>query len=558
MMNAKNVKIHGMKDERWTIRDKLHQYRGILKLYAREKKLQVINAGRIKKKVSRDLKILTKDVQNYREIIHDSIDGNKRRLRTILQHHRDYQLAFQNMPPDDAYEAIYQRNDVNRRQLDKLYYLKKKKMKEFFDLKLECALLRDKYEREKEYIPDYGHQQLTNQYQHSMAKQSAAAAIRRTYENILTILKKDAKYFNAVLDALVEDRKSQCKVLIKVTEMGQLATENLDDTRTRYKNLERDVRVNMKERERTLNIVRFQVDDLWAYLQSLVRTESEMNLNELTDNEANSENDLQREIKDLEKVFENIKESMLVRSYEEIFPRFEEQMRQKSRLITQFNHNIRDRDGFLNKKYHATLILATLEHSMISTTAQYKAEKKKMLEELEAQRKREIDMKNMRKVRGELLMNIRAALQNMNEMLTCVQSKSMKSKGQKGDAVEEKKEKVSEEQQREAQEQSDETADEPQMVKTETNGLALLSQVSHKVAMISGAGGPELDKDRKERAKDMYQTYISEYKSKLKYGKEPEITGFFVEHEVIDTSVLSRTDVKLRSRQIVEANLKPE
>lgn len=36
------------------------------------------------------------------------------------------------------------------------------------------------------------------------------------------------------------------------------------------------------------------------------------------------------------------------------------------------------------------------------------------------------------------------------------------------------------------------------------------------------------------------------------------VTGFFVEHEVIDTSVLSRTDVKLRSKQIVEANLKPE
>lgn len=71
----------------------------------------------------------------------------------------------------------------------------------------------------------------------------------------------------------MEDQKIQCKVLIKATEMGQLVTENLDDTRMRYKNLERDVCVNMKERERTLNMVRFQVDDLWSYLQSLVRTE---------------------------------------------------------------------------------------------------------------------------------------------------------------------------------------------------------------------------------------------------------------------------------------------
>ncbi|XP_015517623.2 outer dynein arm-docking complex subunit 3 [Neodiprion pinetum] len=542
-----------VQDERWTIRDKLQQYRGILKLYAREKKLQVINASRVKKKVSRDLKALTKDVQNYREITNDMADGNKRQLRTIMQHHRDYQLAFQDMKPDDAYGAIYHRNDVNRRQLDKLYYLKKKRMKEFFDLKLECALLKDKYEQEQQYVPDYDHQHLTNQFQNSMAKQSAAAAIRRTYSYILDILKKDSVYFNAVLDALVEDQKSQCKVLIKATEMGQLVTENLDDTRSRYKRLENDVCVNMKERERTLTIVRFQVDDLWSYLRSLVRTESEVNFTVANAAVTSSEMVLQQEMKDLEQVFENIKESMLVRSYDEIFPRFEEQMKQKERLIKQFNHNVRERDSFLNKKNHATLILATLEHSMISTTARYKAVKKEMLEELEVQRKREIDFKNLRKVRGELLMNIRAALQNMNEMLTCVKSRTIKSKSQKSD--DDKKGKLSEEQRIEDELQD---ADEPEIGKTETNGLALLSKVSQKVGMLSGAGGPDLDKDRKERARDMYQTYISEYKSKLKYGKEAEVSGFFVEHEVVDASILTRTDVKLRSRQIVEANLKPE
>ncbi|XP_046628203.1 uncharacterized protein LOC124309030 [Neodiprion virginianus] len=542
-----------VQDERWTIRDKLQQYRGILKLYAREKKLQVINASRVKKKVSRDLKALTKDVQNYREITNDMADGNKRQLRTIMQHHRDYQLAFQDMKPDDAYGAIYHRNDVNRRQLDKLYYLKKKRMKEFFDLKLECALLKDKYEQEQQYVPDYDHQHLTNQFQNSMAKQSAAAAIRRTYSYILDILKKDSVYFNAVLDALVEDQKSQCKVLIKATEMGQLVTENLDDTRSRYKRLENDVCVNMKERERTLTIVRFQVDDLWSYLRSLVRTESEVNFTVANAAVTSSEMILQQEMKDLEQVFENIKESMLVRSYDEIFPRFEEQMKQKERLIKQFNHNVRERDSFLNKKNHATLILATLEHSMISTTARYKAVKKEMLEELEVQRKREIDFKNLRKVRGELLMNIRAALQNMNEMLTCVKSRTIKSKSQKSD--DDKKGKLSEEQRIEDELQD---ADEPEIGKTETNGLALLSKVSQKVGMLSGAGGPDLDKDRKERARDMYQTYISEYKSKLKYGKEAEVSGFFVEHEVVDASILTRTDVKLRSRQIVEANLKPE
>lgn len=34
-MSIKNIRMHGMKDERWTVRDKIQQYRGILKLYGK-------------------------------------------------------------------------------------------------------------------------------------------------------------------------------------------------------------------------------------------------------------------------------------------------------------------------------------------------------------------------------------------------------------------------------------------------------------------------------------------------------------------------------------------
>lgn len=57
------------------------------------------------------------------------------------------------------------------------------------------------------------------------------------------------------------------------------------------------------------------------------------------------------------------------------------------------------------------------------------------------------------------------------------------------------------------------------------SGLALLSQVSQKVGVLSSSGGPDLNKERQERARDMYQTYVSEYKSKLKYGNETEASG---------------------------------
>lgn len=46
-----------------------------------------------------------------------------------------------------------------------------------------------------------------------------------------------------------------------------------------------------------------------------------MNFTELSEAVTGSEIVLQQEMKDLESIFENIKESMRVRSYEEIFPR---------------------------------------------------------------------------------------------------------------------------------------------------------------------------------------------------------------------------------------------
>jgi hypothetical protein len=78
-------------------------------------------------------------------------------------------------------------------------------------------------------------------------------------------------YFDAVLNALRNDQKDQSSIIYKTTLMGQLASENLDDIRQRYKKMARDVWVNMKEREKTLEMMREKVDDVWQYAVSLVR-----------------------------------------------------------------------------------------------------------------------------------------------------------------------------------------------------------------------------------------------------------------------------------------------
>lgn len=75
------------------------------------------------------------------------------------------------------------------------------------------------------------------------------------------------------MNILKEDQSSQCKVMLKVTVRGQLAAENLDDVRQKYKRMSRIVWCNMKIREQMLSTVNSQVKDLWTYAQSLVRVE---------------------------------------------------------------------------------------------------------------------------------------------------------------------------------------------------------------------------------------------------------------------------------------------
>lgn len=85
--------------------------------------------------------------------------------------------------------------------------------------------------------------------------------------------------------------------------------------------------------------------------------------------EASTEH-LEKHVKGLEKIVDEIKSSILVRSYEELIPTLEEQMRQKQRLTQRFDENIKERDILLKKKEHAVLLLDSIEHTSDSTTVE--------------------------------------------------------------------------------------------------------------------------------------------------------------------------------------------
>lgn len=57
------------------------------------------------------------------------------------------------------------------------------------------------------------------------------------------------------------------------TEMGQLAMEYLDDRKFEFSKLEKEIKANMKERERTLKLARREVAFLTDSFPNLIRKE---------------------------------------------------------------------------------------------------------------------------------------------------------------------------------------------------------------------------------------------------------------------------------------------
>ncbi|KAL2743408.1 uncharacterized protein V1477_008897 [Vespula maculifrons] len=543
MLTSKQIKIHKMSDERWTTRDKINQYRGVLKLYARDKKIRASELTKLKQRVFKNLKSLQTDVREYRDIVTQIVTGNKIRLIPILQRYDNFHLAFGQLDSDELHNRIYQNSELYHRKLDKLRYEKEKLAKKFFDLQLEKCLLME--EENKEVQTDCFVQRLVAYLQRSTSKENGVKSIGVTYLTIINILKNDAIYFDALLKAIKDDKKDQCKVIVKTTIMGQLVAENVDDLKQKYKLMTTDVLKNMKERERTLIITRERVADLWEYAKSLVRIESDtMFARKSIGNDENVQ--LENQLKRLEEICDILKENVLVRSYNELFPRLEEQMRQKTRLINQFNYNIKERDDLLSKKEEALAVLENLEHTMVATTTQYRIDKKVMLEEIEIQKKRIIEYKDQRRSHGELSIKIIATLQNMLLMLICIkQLKGILKVTPKKQAKLVTAEEF----------EIDETV-EPVLEKIDTDVVTLLTEVTQLMGILLGMSNFEFDKEKNERARQLYQTYIADYISNLKFGNDVVEPALIVEHEIVDPNVLTRTDVKNQSRKVVEANLK--
>lgn len=536
------AKYHKIRDDRWTIKDKLVQYRGLVDLYARDRKNLLNDNKKTHKKNVKEIRQLNKDVQYYRETLTNAKLGDKQRLRNALQNHRPYLLAYENRLPNQVPEIIFQINFTKTKLLDRLGSKLKLREDKLLKLLLEIRRLQARPTVDSR-DPNRKEQVIFNKIHYMDLKMNAAVTMRNSYEEAVALLKKDSLYFDRVLLFLGNDQHQQMKCVLRATEMGQLATEDVANLREEYKTIEREVKANMRLRDRQVKKLREEVDDVYKECKLLTRTESDTELSQNDVGPTLSELALPKEIEKLQENIRLVQTATLVPTFEDIFPQMREQLRQRDRLTSQLNTIQARHDELSKKRDHGELMLATLKTTMGEDAMAYREEKKSLLSDIGAAIIQRDNYKKETKRLGEILLNLRSSLQTLYKMMDRVQDPNENS-----DILDES--------------DTDFFYDNASLIvppePTEENAEVLMTMVYEKLNNLSRQIYYELDEEENERAKSNYETQIAENQSRNLF-EEVDVYDqpLVVEAGIEDPMVCTREELKKRSDNIVRQYLKP-
>ncbi|KRT80394.1 hypothetical protein AMK59_8783, partial [Oryctes borbonicus] len=140
-------------------------------------------------------------------------------------------------------------------------------------LKLKVAELQDTIARaEPDQLPIEIHcKVLTARVHDANLKKEATIVINESYKKIINVCRKDAIYFDVILESLREDRTKQGKCMLNTIILGQLATEYLSDRKKEFQVLEKMVKQDMEAREKVLADLVGEVKRYSRKLKFLVR-----------------------------------------------------------------------------------------------------------------------------------------------------------------------------------------------------------------------------------------------------------------------------------------------
>ncbi|GJQ68167.1 hypothetical protein Trydic_g16820 [Trypoxylus dichotomus] len=362
MLSSRKVKLHGMSTSRWTVKDKIVQHKGLIHLYRRDKKVAIIDKNIAIKKDRNTVLTLKKKIALARLDLDNVTFGNRESIQKALD---EKQLSYQDLHIDKVIEHISQNNFNFRKQLDLLHYRKVVKSKMLINLTTEVAELQDRIPASGQLPIEIQSKILTAQVHDVNLKMEASIVINESYKKIISVCKKDAIYFDVILESLRGDRNKQGKCMLNTIILGQLATEYLFDRREEFQLLEKIVKRDMDEREKEFAEIAGEVKKCNQKLKFLIRRDSDITLpvkNDFTNA------DIRVHIRTVCNMLDILKDSFFANSYSELINCLRDQRYHKERLKQLQERFLEGRDVLLNKITHAQLGYDELHNTMIETT----------------------------------------------------------------------------------------------------------------------------------------------------------------------------------------------
>ncbi|XP_072391396.1 uncharacterized protein [Diabrotica undecimpunctata] len=416
MLAANKVKLHGMTSTKWTTKDKITQYKGLINLYTRDKTIIEMDNAIARRRQARELKSLQREIEINRKKLDNAIRGDKQKLRNTLADHRELQLTFQDAAPQKVIDTVHQVNFTKRKMRDMLAYRMKLKSDLLIDLKLRCAKYEDnlKYEALQPMLRCEKQAHLiTGKVHDAILKKEAAIYIRNSYKEMIAIMKKDSIYFDAILLSIKEDGLSQGKCMINATKLGQLGTEYLDDRRQEFQFLEKIVKNDMMSRKQDLALVQQNVENFTQNLKNLIRHDSDINLGKVEIEDSPSYSVFEQEVDSLQQKLKILKDAFFTPSVDQLYPFLREQLRQKERLAELVNKYEQNRNDLFKKTNSAKLLLSTLEFTMVEGTGHYTQTKIKLAEEIKEQQLEAKQYDERINFRYQILAKVRMSLKHL-------------------------------------------------------------------------------------------------------------------------------------------------
>ncbi|KAK9702343.1 hypothetical protein QE152_g30022 [Popillia japonica] len=526
MLSARKIKLHGMSTTRWTTKDKITQFKGLIHLYQRDKKVVAMDKNTALKR-DRSTVITLKKMQAVARVdLDNAIMGDRQAIRNLLAGR--HVISYHNLHVETIMEYISQNIFHCRKQYDLLKYKETVKRNKLIQLKLLHAEMEDRLitTAAGKFPIEMQCKILTSRVHDANLKKEATIVIHESYKKILNVCKKDAIYFDVILNSLRDDRIQQGKCLRNAIILGQLATEYLCDRKDEFQVLEKMIQRDMLKRETELEEVMREVKRTSKTLKCSVRRESDMTL---PIQYPFSNIDIRVQISTLCKKLDILKNSFLANNYVTLLDCLKEQQRQAERLVELQQKFINGRDILLRRIEHSALIYEDMYNTiMLDTTFEYKDSKQSLKNRTEKKIEKIMKCKHLQKKNCNLIVKIKSSLQHL-EQIYPYEVKQVRM--QKSETIEAK------------------------ALDIKKNCSELLEVLTLKLTMLSKSNVEYSDSLQQDVASKNLERLMLD-RTKRKEIEEHIVYQSLIENNLVlqDSAVPTRADIKATSKEIVLAN----